>query len=118
MIIKYDKKRIEIPVKEAGFFRKGFGLMFRGRETESLLFEFHNKFERNITSLFVFFSFLGIWIDGKNRVLKAEVIKPWRFSIKGPERAEKLVEVPINMKNQRILRFFVGKMERFKYPLD
>ena len=109
MIIKYKKKSIEIPIVKTSFFRKGFGLMFRSRETKNLLFEFNNRYEKNITSLFVFFPFLAIWLDSDNKLVKTEIVRPFRFSIKAPARAKKLVEMPINRKNLGILRFFVGK---------
>lgn len=108
MIIKYKKKKIEIPVKKVFSVGKITGLMFRGKNTDNLLFEFNKETGMKIHSFFVFFDFLAVWLDKKNNVLDLRIIKPSSPSIKSGEKFFKLVEIPVNEKNRKIINFFVG----------
>ena len=106
MKIILEKKRIEIPARKVGLFGKIRGLMFRSRNCENLLFNFSSSEKFGIHSFFVFFDFLAVWLDEGNRVLEWEVVKPWRFSARPKTGAVKLLEVPLNDKNMRILDLF------------
>lgn len=108
MKINFNGRSVDVGVRKVGGFGKARGLMFRRRETESLLFEF-GRFDRGIHSCFVFFDFLAVWLDEKDNVLDAEVVKPFRLSVGAKKGARKLIEVPINEKNREILQLFVGK---------
>jgi uncharacterized membrane protein (UPF0127 family) len=99
-----------VSVRKVGVFN--FGLMFRGSRTDNLLFEFSKKGFRAITSFFVFFPFLAVWLDDKNNVVDWRVVKPFRFSINSKKKFRKLVEIPINDKNSKIIQFFVGKKRK------
>ena len=49
-----------------------------------------------IHSFFVFFPFLAIWLDDKDKIIDSKVIKPFRFSILPSKKFVKLIEIPIN----------------------
>ena len=105
----YGGKRTEIPAKKVPFFGKISGLMFHSRETENLLFDYDKKTKMSIHSFFVFFPFLAVWLDDKNKIIEKRIIKPFTFSAKPRRNYTKLLEIPINNKNRGILSFLVGK---------
>ena len=111
--IKNKGKNVNVPVKVTGFFSKGFGLMFRSRNTNNLLFEFNHNTNAAITSAFVFFTFLAIWLNSKNEVIETKMVRPFIFTLKPEKPFRKLVEIPFNKKNLNLIHFFVGK-ETFK----
>tara|TARA_Y100000296_G_scaffold84834_1_gene119220 strand:- start:7619 stop:7957 length:339 start_codon:yes stop_codon:yes gene_type:complete len=108
MKITYNKKKINIPVKKVSKLRKITGLMFRKRITNNLLFLFNKSSNMNIHSYFVFFNFLAIWTDNKNNVIDKKIVKPFTLSVKPKKSFHKLIEIPINEKNEKIIHFFVG----------
>ena len=108
----FKGKPIEIPVRKMGFFGKIKGLMFKSSR-ENLLFEFSSDTNIKIHSFFVFFSFLAVWLDEKNRVLEWKIVRPFTVAVSPEKLYRKLVEVPLNKKNTKIIEFFVGK-ETFK----
>ncbi len=103
------RKSLSIPVKRTGFFRRGLGLMFRSSNTDNLLFEFSRDSRWAITSWFVFFPFIALWIDKNNVVQEISVVRPFVLSFKPKKPFRKLVEIPFNSKNSHLTRFFVGK---------
>tara|TARA_Y100000034_G_scaffold88208_1_gene105853 strand:+ start:5887 stop:6213 length:327 start_codon:yes stop_codon:yes gene_type:complete len=105
MIVNFKSRKIDIPAKRLGFFGRFSGLMFRSANTKNLLFEFCGK-GPSIHSYFVFFDFLAIWLDSDNKVIEVRKIRPWTFSAKPDRNYKKLIEVPINRKNRKILKFF------------
>ena len=107
--IKKNGRKIKIEVIRMGFFRRGIGLMFRGRNTKNLLFEFNKDVIITITSYFCFFPFLVVWLDSKNNVVESKIIRPFVFSIRPSTKFRKLVEIPVNDKNKQKIAFFVGK---------
>ncbi len=109
MIIKYDNKKINIPIKKVLFFGKISGLMFKNKETKNLLFEFKKETTMKIHSFFVFFPFLAIWTNQKNEVVEFKFVKPFNPVIKSKKPFQKLIEVPLNSKNKKIIDYFVGK---------
>lgn len=115
--VSHKGKRVSIPVKNTGFFRKGLGLTFRTKNTDNLLFDFgkYVTWQGTLTSLFVFFPFLAIWIDDKNKVIDYKIVKPFLFSIKQSKRFCKIVEIPLNERNFSILKKFVNTSELKKY---
>jgi len=108
MEISYEGKKIKISVKKIFSFGKIIGLMFKNKTTENLLFDFKKKTKMRIHSYFVFFNFLAVWLDKKNKVLEWRIVKPFTFSIKPKNYFVKLIEIPINKKNEEIVKFFVG----------
>ena len=114
MRVYFRNKSMHVNAIKCGIFRKAFGLMFRTKKTDNLLFEFNNDVKISLTSLFVFFPFLVLWLDDRNRVIEYRIIKPFVFKINAKNNFRKIVEIPINEKNKEIVRFFVGNTEKFK----
>jgi uncharacterized membrane protein (UPF0127 family) len=109
MIIHYDSKKIKVSVRKVSSLEKITGLMLRKKTTNNLLFSFDKKTSIKIHSLFVFFNFLAIWLDNKNKVIDFKIVKPFTFAVKPRKPFRKLIELPINAKNKKILCFFVDK---------
>lgn len=113
MIIFYKKKKLNITAKSVRGFGKVFGLMFRTKNAQNLIFDFPKKTRMAIHSSFVFFPFLALWLDDKNRIIEKRIVRPFTLHIKPKKRYQKLLELPFNDKNKRILKILVGK-ETFK----
>ena len=109
MKISYKNKKIKIPVKLVSAFGKFSGLMFKTKNTENLLFEFKKETKLSIHSFFVLFPFLAIWLDKKNKVINFKKVNPFTPKINPKKSFSKLIELPFNDKNKKIIRFFVGK---------
>ncbi len=109
MIIKYKKQKINIPIRKVSYFGKVSGLIFKNKETKNLLFEFKKETNMRIHSFFVFFTFLAIWTNKKNEVIEFRFIKPFNPVIKPKKSFQKLIEIPLNNKNKKIISYFVGK---------
>jgi len=109
MKISHNGRRLEIPVKKVSEIGKIIGLMFKSRETESLLFE--NSFDSKwaIHSFFVFFDFLAVWLDSDDKVLEIRKVRPFTFHVFPKKEFRKLIEIPINSKNNKIAGFLVGE---------
>lgn len=87
------------------------GLTFRRKEkAEAMLFEFNQNVKMVIHSLFVFFSFIGIWLDDKNEIIKIEKVKPFRFIIKSPKKYRRLIEIPLNNRYNDLAFLVEGKV--------
>jgi uncharacterized membrane protein (UPF0127 family) len=95
MKIIFGKKRIEIPVRKVSLLGGVRGLMFRGKETKNLMFEYTGR----IHSFFVFFKFLILWLDEKNNVVDWRVVRPFSLRVKSKKKFEKFVEIPLNKDN-------------------
>ena len=106
MIIKYKDKLINIKAKKANFFASIGGLMFRSKETDNILFEFKNKSRYALHSVFVFFPFLVLWLDENNRVLDFKIVKPFSFYVDTNKKFNKILELPVNKENEKIIGFF------------
>lgn len=115
MKIYFKKKPISLQVKEVGLWGKFSGLMFRPRTTRNLLFNFAPWEIPTIHSFFVFFPFLALWLDKNNNVLERHLVKPFTPAVSPKKSPSKLVEIPLNEKNLKIINFFVDKKETFKY---
>lgn len=92
-------RKIKIPsVKKLGFFGKGFGLMFSRREkARALLFEFNKPVRFHLTSMFVFFPFLVLWLDENNKILGKKIVKQWKFIVSSSvKKYSKFLEIPLN----------------------
>ena len=89
--------------------------MFKNKNTDNLLFSFSSDRNISFTSLFVFFPFLIVWIDEKNKVLGKRLAKPFEPVIMARYNYRKVVEIPMNKRNLKTIGFFVGKKQRFKY---
>ena len=100
----YKNKKFGIFVKKLSWFRKGIGLMFSSRKkAKALLFEFEKPTKMSFTSLFVFFPFLIIWLDDKNKVINFRKISPFIFHIPSRKPYKKALEIPFNDSNKKII---------------
>lgn len=102
----YKGKKLKIDVRKCGFF--SFGLMFRSRNTMSCLFEFKKDSKFKISSLFVFFDFIAIWLDDENKIIGIERVTPFTFSVKNRKPFRKLIEIPFNKKYENLIKLLVG----------
>ena len=109
MKMRFRDKVLLVNVIKTGFLSKYIGLMFKSKQTDNLLFEFDKQGKTAIHSFFVFFKFLAVWLDEKNNVLELKIVKPFTLFVKPMIRAEKLVEIPLNYRNKRIINLLVGK---------
>ncbi len=109
MIIRHGGRKINISARKLSFFGKITGLMFKSRKTDNLLFTFNKNVRMRIHSYFVFFSFLALWLDGENNVIEFKTVNPFRLSIYPKKPFMKLIEIPFNDKNKKIIGFFVDE---------
>lgn len=109
MNVKYSGKNIEIPVKRVSKFNTG--LMFCSlNKSKILLFDFNKNVRLKFTSWFVFFPFIILWLDEKNKVLEKRLIKPWDFSIlPSVKNFRKIIEIPLSKKYSRIIKSLDGQ---------
>jgi uncharacterized membrane protein (UPF0127 family) len=107
---KYHGKKIWVLAKRCNFLGRAKGLMFtRRKKAKALLFEFQRPVNFRIHSLFVFFPFVAIWLDKRNRVIEIKQIKPFLFSIKSKKSYFKLLEIPLNEKYLRKIEYLRRK---------
>ena len=105
--LTHKGKRFELNLKVC---KHGFGLMFTRREkARPLLFDFRKLTNISMSSLFVFFSFVIVWLDDKNKIIESRLIKPFTFTIVPERKFKKLIEIPINSKNKEIVKILVGE---------
>lgn len=110
MRILNGSKIIEISnVKKLSSFGKVIGLMFcRRKNAKALLFEFKKQSKIKIHSLFVFFPFVAVWLDDKNKIVDRKIVKPFRFSVFPKKSFSKLIEIPIDERHMKIVDSLVG----------
>lgn len=112
LILEDGSKKIKIPsVKKMGFFEKGFGLMFSRREkARALLFEFGKPVDFHLTSMFVSFPFLVLWLDEKNKIIGKKIVKPWKFVVSSSvKKYNKFLEIPLNNFYRSKVKNIVGQ---------
>jgi len=85
------------------------GLMFRSSKTKPCLFEFERPRKFKITSLFVFFPFVAVWLDERNKIVDVKIVRPFTFEISPSRPFKKLLEVPVNKKNLKAVHSLVGR---------
>ena len=104
MRLKIDKDSFELDAKICNELGKAKGLMFRRREKASaLIFDFSPKTRLAIHSLFVFFPFLAIWLDDRNRVIEIKRVEPFVFSVSPEKVFSRLIEIPENEKYKWVI---------------
>lgn len=106
----YKKKRIKVEVRKVSELGKILGLMFRGKNTENLLFHFRGEPVRiAIHSWFVFFPFLAVWLNKHQKVIEYKIVKPFTCVVRPSKPFKTLVEIPLNGRNRRVVKTIVGK---------
>jgi len=83
--------------------------MFRKKQTNNLLFSFSEDINHALTSWFVFFPFIAIWLDSDDKLIEFRIIKPFTTAVKTDKKFRKVVELPLNRDNMRLVHFLVGK---------
>lgn len=112
---RFKNKKINLDVKRAGFFGKITGLMFSRREkADNLLFEFKKPTQISIHSFFVFYNFLAVWFDENGRVVDIREIKPFNSGFYPSRKFTRLVEIPINRRNLKVVKTLVGKNTKIR----
>ena len=109
MRVFYKEKSFNVDAMMVSKLGKYVGLMFKSKDTENLLFNFKNYKTFGIHSYFVFFDFLAIWLDEKDKIVDFSVVKPFTFFIKSKNPSVKLLELPLNNRNKEIFEFLVEK---------
>lgn len=110
MKVYYKGKSINIYPRKLGKWGMGRGLMFR-RRSKILLFPFKKEGMRAIHSFFVFFPFIAVWLDDKNRVIEVKIVRPFKPRVVPSRNFKSLVEVPLNSDYMKIVTFLVGKQK-------
>jgi uncharacterized membrane protein (UPF0127 family) len=105
----YKGKKITIhDVEKVSKFKEGIGLMFHHREKcPAMLFEFKKPNKMKIHSLFVFFPFVGVWMDNENKIIEIKFVRPWKLSVSPKKNFYKLLEIPVNKKYRREIMLLV-----------
>ncbi|MEM4271939.1 MAG: hypothetical protein QXD13_02540 [Candidatus Pacearchaeota archaeon] len=105
--VGFKGDKLNIKAKELSYLGMFRGLMFRNSNCDNLLFNKKGKWA--IHSLFVFFSFLALWLNTKNKVVDWKIVKPFCFNIRPRRKFSKLIEIPLNFKNREILNAFIDE---------
>ncbi len=106
----FNGKRISVESRECRGLNRFFGLMFKGRkEANALLFEFKKPVDFRIHSFFVFFPFVAVWLDDRNKVIEAKSVRPFTFSIKTKEPYKKLLEIPLNKRYKEKIKLLFSR---------
>jgi len=104
--LNYKNKKINLEVHICKW--KFLGLMFARREkAKALLFDFKRLRRISIHSWLVFFDFVAVWLDDKNKIIEVRVVKPFSFSICPKKSFSKLVEIPVNKRYRRQVKLLV-----------
>ena len=101
----YKGKKFLVDVVVCNSFGKFLGLMFKEREkARALLFDFKRPTKMKIHSFFVFFPFVAIWLDEKNKIVDFKVIRPFNFAISSKKPFKRLVEIPLNKRYKDMIK--------------
>jgi len=110
MKINFNNGVMEVlGAKECKGLNQIIGLMFSRREkANALVFSFSKPTKMAIHSFFVFFPFLAVWLDDKNKIIEIRKIKPFIPRVSSTNEYYRLLEIPFNKKYRKILEF-LGK---------
>ncbi len=100
------KKKIFLKGFECNFFEKVVGLMFSKEKNAKILFFLSKKKTYfSIHSLFVFFPFIAIWTDDKNKILFLKKVEPFTFHVSPPKQGFfNLIEIPLTKKHSKVVK--------------
>ncbi|HVY01803.1 MAG TPA: hypothetical protein VHA12_03505 [Candidatus Nanoarchaeia archaeon] len=99
----HGNKEILLDLRQEKGLMRGIGLIFKTKNTENLLFEFRKPSKVAITSLFVFFPFLAVWLNEKKEVIEVRKITPFKLSITPKHDSKYLIEIPLNSSNLKLV---------------
>ena len=107
---KYRDKKLELRVKNCNSLGKFLGLMFKERErAQAILFDFKEPTRFNIHSLFVFFPFVAIWLDDKNKIVDFKVVRPFSFIVSSKRSFYRLIEIPMNQRYRNLIKLLCSQ---------
>ena len=106
LVIK--KRKFSLNVKKCNALERIKGLMFSSKNSEILLFSFRKPAKTAIHSFFVFFPFVAVWLDEREKIIGSEVVKPFTPSVKPKKKFAKIVEIPFNERNSEVIKILVG----------
>ena len=117
MLFKFyrGKKFLNAPVLRAGLFTQFIGLMFSRRKTSIRLFSYSSDRRVPIHSWFVFYKFLIVWLDSNDKIIDWRVVKPFTSCVLPDKKCRAFLEIPLDEKYDKEIRFIVGKRQTFKY---
>lgn len=104
----FGKSKLNVEVNKVGLLMSGFGLTFKTRNTKNLLFIFRKPSRIALTSLFVFFPFVAVWLDENKNVIETKIIKPFTLSIKPKHNSKYLIELPLNKYNSKVIEHMLN----------
>ena len=108
--LRHKNRKFFLKVKKCDRLDEIFGLMFQKKESARiLLFDFSGREKLTLHSFFVFFPFIAVWLDDKNRILEIKRINPFSFGISSPKIFSKIIEIPINSNYKGIIKKLVVK---------
>jgi hypothetical protein len=107
-LVNNKKKRLNLQVFECNLFEQGVGLMFsREKNAKILAFRFKNSSHLSIHSFFVFFPFIAVWTDDKNKILCWKKVYPFTLCVSPPKEGFfNLIEIPMTKKHSKVVKFF------------
>jgi uncharacterized membrane protein (UPF0127 family) len=107
--LEYKNKEIKLNVKVCNLFEKFKGLMFVKKEkAKILLFNFKKNTKISLHSYFVFFPFIVLWLDDKNKIVDFRLINSFKFFISSKKSFSKIIEIPCNNKYGKIIKLFLS----------
>lgn len=109
------RRFFDFSVLRVGFFTQFIGLMFSRRKTIVRLFSYSSDRRVPVHSWFVFYNFLIVWLDSKNKIVEWRVVRPFTSIILPRKKCRAFLEIPIDDKYSHELNFVVGNKQRFKY---
>jgi len=106
--LNYRGKKILMEVLDCGLVEMGRGLMFRSRKNaRALLFSLDKPSRKAIHSFFVFFDFVAVWLDDKNKIIEIKTIDRFRPYIVPKRPWKKLIEVPVSERYAEEIKLLV-----------
>ena len=107
-VFSFFGKNIEIEAKECiSLWSRFRGLMFKGENTEALVFIFKKPTKISIHSFFCH-EFIAVWLDDKNKVMEIKKVESWKLNITPNKKFIRLIEIPINEKYKEIVKILIG----------
>lgn len=113
--VRRSGKSMSFSVRRQNAVTQFIGLMFSTKRTDMRLFSYNKEKIVPIHSWFVFYPFLIAWLDSENRIIEFRVVKPFNSLVIPNKKSKAFIEIPIDAKYSKEIRFIVGNRQRFKY---
>lgn len=108
LCLNIEGRKFSLNVKECNAVERMKGLMFSSKNSEILLFSFKRPAKTAIHSFFVFFPFVAVWLDEREKIVGSEVVRPFTACVKPEKKFSKIVEIPFNERNSEVVKILVG----------